>query len=160
MKEELIRVAQEEAKRNYHGATSDSVGNLQPLAEYFAEEDIPEEAFDADWSGAFAYRCAVLAGFSMPPRYPDTRVHAGFWRVASWYEYARLPKIRLWHCAAEPIEAGDLAILTVPEGTPDLIGIVTAVRGDVLELALGNYHGHSACIERPLTDLFGFIRLK
>ncbi len=156
----LIAVAVSEAKRNYHGDTSAAISNLHPLREDFSPEEVSMESLNADWSGAFAYHCAKLAGLRLPPRYPDPRVRSGFQRVQAWREYAMLHKIRLWHSPAEPLCPGDFVIFRLAEDRPELIGIVLAVEGDTMELAVGNYHNHSAVVERPIDGLIsGFVRL-
>ncbi len=158
MKHRLAGIALREAKKNYHGDTA-SIGNLQPLHVYFADE-ISLEKLGCDWSGAFAYRCAVLAGSKLPPRYPDTRVHAGFWSVRGWVEYAMLPKIHIWNAAPEQIEIGDLAVFCMQRERRMLIGVILGISEETVEVAVGDYHGHSAIVEFPIDDnLMGVIRL-
>lgn len=156
----LARVAEAESKKNYHGNTMAAIGNLQPLREHFPPS-VTVEGLEGDWSGAFAYHCAVLAGSSLPAKYPDPRVRGCFDRVSSWWEYARLPKIRILHSPAETPEVGDLAVFRLsPEQSPK-IGIVLKVEEGAVEVAMGDYHNHSAIAERPLNELMeGFIRLE
>ena len=158
----LAEVARELAKRNFHGDTIASVGNLQILAELFDQADeVTLESLNEDWSGAFVYLCTEVVGMGLPIRYPDPRVPASFASVYAWEAYARLPKIRLWHTCAEMPEVGDLAVLDYEEGKPPRMGIVLAVENDIMELAVGNHHNHSAIIEQPLGDgVRGFVRLK
>jgi hypothetical protein len=41
------------------------------------------------------------------------------------------------------------------------MGIVLRAEDDVIELAMGNYHNHSAIVEHSVTDgVRGFIRLE
>ena len=156
----LARVAEAETKKNFHGNTVASIGNLQPLCEHFPEGVTPE-TLEGDWSGAFAYHCAVLAGSSLPPKYPDPRVHNDFHTVSAWWEYARLPKIGILHSPAEAPEIGDLAVFRLGEGKPLLLGVVLAVGEEGLELAIGDYHNHSAIAERPFDQrIEGYIRLE
>ena len=158
MKHRLAAIALQEARKNYHGDTT-SIGNLHPLHAYFQDE-IGLEELGRDWSGAFAYRCAVLAGSKLPARYPDTRVHAGFWSVRGWVEYAMLPKIHIWDPAPEQIGIGDLAVICMERERRMLIGIVVGISDETVELSVGDYHGHSAIVEFPIDDnLMGVIRL-
>ena len=157
----LAQVAKKEAKKNYHGNTVAAISNLHPLMELFLEEEeVTFDLLNADWSGSFVYLCTQKAGMDLPLRYPDTRVRHCFAAVSAWEQYARLPKIHLWHSAAELPEVGDLAILEHAPGGPGQMGVVLRVDGDVMELAMGNYHNHSAVVEHSMTDgVRGFIRL-
>ncbi|MBE6632914.1 MAG: hypothetical protein E7620_01075 [Ruminococcaceae bacterium] len=156
----LARIAEAETKNNYHGNTLAAIGNLQVLREHFPPS-VTVEDLEGDWSGAFAYHCAVLAGSSLPPKYPDPRVRGCFNLVSSWWEYARLPKIRILHSPAELPEVGDLAVFRLSSEKPPMIGIVLSVGEGSVELAMGDYHNHSAIAERPLNELMeGFIRLE
>lgn len=157
----LAQVAKEEAKKNYHGNTEAAISNLHPLLELFSKEDeVTFEILNADWSGSFAYFCIQKAGMSLPLRYPDPRVRHCFAAVSAWEQYARLPKIHLWHSAAELPEVGDLAVLEHAPGGPGQMGVVLRVEGNVMELAMGNYHNHSAIIEHPLDEgVRGYVRL-
>ena len=155
----LIAVARTEARRNYHGDTT-AIGNLHPLREDYEPGEVSLEELNDDWSGAFAYHCAKLAGLRLPPRYPDPRVRSGFHRVQAWREYATLHKIHLWHRAGETLCPGDFVIFRLAEDRPELIGIVLATDGETMELAVGNYHNHSAVVERPIDSLIsGFVRM-
>ena len=156
----LARIAEAETKRNFHGNTPLSIGNLHPLREHFPEE-VTLDTLEEGWSGAFAYHCAVLAGSSLPPRYPDPRVHDGFHTVSAWWEYARLPKIGILHPPTDTPEVGDLAVFRLGEEKPLLLGVVLAVGEDTLELAIGDYHNHSAVAERPIDQrIEGYVRLE
>ena len=153
----LVEIAREEAGKNYHGNTASSVSNLHPLAESLERKgDLPDD----DWSGAFAYRCAILAGYSLPPRYPDPRVRDGFHTPAAWYDYARLPKIGIWQTDPVELEPGDFVILRTSEGRPDLMGIVLEADLQTIVLAAGNYRNHSAVIDFPTGEIFGFFHLR
>ena len=158
----LAEIAREQAKKNYHGDTVASIGNLQIFAELFEEADgVTLETLDNDWSGAFAYLCTRLAGIELPVRYPDPRVPASFASVFAWEAYARLPKTRLWHTCAEIPEQGDLVILDYEEGKPPRMGVLLAIENGVMEIAVGNHRNHSAIIERRLEEgVRGFVRLK
>lgn len=160
MNKRLAEIAREEARKNYHGNTEAAIGNLQPLAELFeADPSVTLEILNEDWSGAFAFLCAELAGVGLPVRYPDPRVRASFASVGAWEDYARLPKINLWHSFAELPEEGDLVIFEEQEGRPPLMGIVLAVNDATMDVAVGNYRNHSAVVERPLHEnLRGLIR--
>ena len=156
----LAEIARAEAGKNYHGTTDVAIGNLQPLEELFSEaDDVTHGMLNADWSGAFVYLCTKFAGISLPVRYPDPRVHASFASSISWVEYARLPKIRLWRKNNTTPEIGDVAVLAPTEHTPCLLGVVLEVLEDCAELAIGNYHNHSAIVEKPLCEIYGYIRL-
>ena len=158
MKHRLAGIALREAKKNYHGDTT-SIGNLHPLHAYFQDE-IGLEELGGDWSGAFAYHCAALSGSKLVPRYPDSRVHAGFWSVRGWVEYAMLPKIHLWDPAPEQMEIGDFAVFCMLRERRMLIGVVLGISDETVEVAVGDYHGHSAIVEFPIDDtLMGVIRL-
>ena len=123
--------------------------------------DVSFDLLNADWSGSFVYMCTEKAGMGMPLRYPDTRVRHCFAAVSAWEQYARLPKIRLWHTAAEPPEVGDLAVLEHEPGGPGQMGVVLSVDGDMMELAMGNYHNHSAIVEHSTVEgVRGYIRLE
>ncbi len=158
----LARIAKEEARKNYHGDTDSTMGNLHLLAELFCETDgVTLEDLNADWSGAFAFLCATRAGLGLPARYPDPRVRASFASVFAWEDYARLPKIRLWHSMDEVPQVGDLAVLEYSDTRPPRMGIVLSVNSDeeTVDLAVGNHRNHSAIIEQPLSHgLRGFIR--
>ena len=158
----LAEVAQQEARKNYHGDTAAAIGNLQPLAELFeVVDDVTLDTLNADWSGAFAFLCTAEADLGLPIRYPDTRVHASFASVSAWEEYARLPKIHAWHFPDEEPEIGDLVIFEPRAGKPPKMGIVIAVNEDTVDAAVGNHHNHSAIIEHNRCDgVRGYIRLK
>ena len=162
MNQRLADVAAEEARKNYHGDTDASIGNLQPIAELFEmEEEVSLESLNGDWSGAFVYYCVEQTAGNLPIRYPDTRVHASFAGVEAWEEYARLPKIRLWRSPAEPAEIGDVVVFERVEGKPAQMGVVLAVDGDRMDVAIGNYRNHSAIVERSTTEgVRGWIRLE
>lgn len=157
----LARIAMEEAKKNYHGDTSAAISNLQPLLELFdVADDVTIDTLNADWSGAFAFLCAEEAGLDLPVRYPDPRVRGTFAETEAWVDYAFLPKINRWRTDLENIEVGDLVFPDVPEDKPALIGIVLSLGEDTMDLAIGNYHNHSAIIEHPRNErIRGFLRL-
>ena len=157
----LAEVAREEARKNYHGETDTTMNNLQALAELFdAVDGVTLDTLSDDWSGAFAYLCTELAGVGLPLKYPDPRVRASFASVAAWEDYARLPKIRLWHGAEEVPEVGDLVIFENPEDVPPRMGVVLSVTETDMDVALGNHRKHSAVIEHPLRQgIRGYIRL-
>lgn len=162
MNHTLAQVARSEARKNYHGDTSAAIGNLQTLVDCFPDEqDVSVETLDQNWSGAFAYLCVKLAGIKLVPHYPDPRIGGSFAWSDCWVRYARLPKIRLWHGADEEPEIGDLVAFQPEEKMTLQIGIVLSVSEDVLETAEGNYHNHSAIVERKRDSrIFGYIRLK
>ncbi len=158
----LAQIAEQEAKKNYHGNTDAAISNLQPLADAFdVADDVTLDILNQDWSGAFAFLCVQEAGFGLPVRYPDPRVGASFAFVGAWERYAKLPKISLWHRAGEPIQVGDLVVFDTPEDVPACMGIVLRTDAERTEYAVGNYRDHSAVIERE-TDvgIRGFIRLR
>ena len=158
----LAEVAREEVRKNYHGDTVAAIGNLQPLAELFdASDDVTLEKLNTDWSGAFAYLCTDIAGIGLPIRYPDPRVIGSFAFVEAWEQYARLPKIRLWKSAGEMPEVGDLVIFDPTEQGVTQMGVVLSVTEESMDVAIGNYHNHSAVVERPLfQSIRGLIRLE
>ena len=158
----LARIAAEEARKNYHGNTVAAISNLHPLMELFEmADDVTFDLLNADWSGAFVYLCTEKAGLGMPVRYPDTRVRHCFAAVSAWEQYARLPKIRLWHAASEIPQVGDLAVLERAPSGAGRMGIVLRVDADTMEIAMGNHHNHSAVVEHSVTDgVRGFIRLE
>ena len=158
----LAEIARELARRNFHGDTVAALGNLQILEQIFeAADEVTPQTLNADWSGAFVYLCTELVGMGLPVRYPDPRVPASFASVYAWEAYARLPKTRLWHSCAETPEIGDLAILDYEDGKPPRMGVVLAIENDVMELAVGNHHNHSAIIEQTITEgVRGFVRLR
>ena len=118
-----------------------------------------EQTLDGDWSGAFVYWCASLAGMELPARYPDPRVGASFAEAVAWERYARLPKIRLWHEAGEEPEVGDLVVIEPKGKNPLKVGVILSVQTDELETAEGDYHNHSAIVERPRDEFIrGYIR--
>lgn len=157
----LARVAREEARKNYHGNTSAAIGNLHPLAELFEMDGVTVDTLDGDWSGAFAYLCAMEAGIDLPIRYPDPRIGACFAYAGAWERYAKLPKIRLWHSREEEPEVGDLVVLDPGGEKPLQIGIILSVNEGSLETAEGNYHNHSALVERARDEkIRGYIRLE
>ncbi len=162
MNQHFAEIAATLAKQNYHGNTDAAISNLQELCDLFADTgSVTLEELNTDWSGAFAYLCANKAGFGLPLRYPDPRVHSAFDKVSAWVEYARLPKINLLRSPATEPEVGDLVVFDRREGKPDRIGVVLAVYEDTLEVALGNHHNHSAVIECPRGEgIFGYIKLK
>ena len=124
-------------------------------------DDVTFDLLNADWSGAFVYLCTEKAGLGMPVRYPDTRVRHCFAAVSAWEQYARLPKIRLWHAASEIPQVGDLAVLERAPSGAGRMGIVLRVDVDTMEIAMGNHHNHSAIVEHPLQDgVRGYIRLE
>ena len=161
MNRRLAEIAREEARNNYHGNTDAAIGNLYPMAELFSiADDVTEETLSADWSGAFAYLCAERAGIGLPVRYPDPRVGGSFAHVECWERYARLPKIHLWLSKDATPEVGDLVVLEPTAKGVTQMGIILNVTEDSLEIALGNYHNHSAVIERPWSEgVRGYIRL-
>ena len=158
----LARIAKEEARKNYHGDTDSTMGNLHMLAELFQGIDgVTLDSLNIDWSGAFAFLCATRAGLALPARYPDPRVRASFASVYAWEDYARLPKIRLWHTMEEIPQVGDLVLFEHSDARPPRIGIVLSVNlgEETVDLAVGNHRNHSAIIEQPLSHgLRGFIR--
>ncbi|MBQ7347134.1 MAG: hypothetical protein IJW55_04180 [Clostridia bacterium] len=158
----LAEIAREEARKNYHGDTVAAIGNLQPLAELFeAADDVTLESLNTDWSGAFAFLCTEAAGLGMPVRYPDPRVCGSFAYVQAWEQYARLPKIRLWFSPADGPEVGDLVIFEPTEQGVTQMGVVLSVTEESMDVAIGNYHNHSAVVERPLfQNIRGYVRLE
>lgn len=158
----LARIAEAEARKNYHGNTVAAIGTLQPIASLFAgQKDVTEETLDADWSGAFVYLCVSLAGLPIPAHYPDPRIGGSFTTALAWARYARLPKIRMWHSPAEEPEVGDLVVMEQGEGKPLQIGVVLSVSEEMLETAEGNYHNHSALVERARDEhILGYVRLR
>ena len=160
MNVKLARIAAQEAKKNFHGNTAAAIGNLQPIAALFREDaTVTEQTLDGDWSGAFAYWCASLAGMELPARYHDPRVGSSFAEAIAWERYARLPKIRLWHEAGETPEVGDLVVIEPKGKTPMKVGVILSVQADGLETAEGDYHNHSAIVDRPRDEFIrGYIR--
>ena len=162
MNKQLALSALGEARKNYHGNTPAAIGNLQPIASLFegeAEENV--DVLDADWGGGFVYLCAVKADINLPPRYPDPRVGESFARAGAWERYAKLPKIRAWIPADEEPEIGDLAVIEPTEGDIPAIGVILAIGEDAMDTAEGNYHNHSALVERKRDgSIRGYIRLK
>ena len=158
----LAEIAREEARKNYHGNTAAAIGNLQPMAELFeVADDVTLDSLNADWSGAFAFLCTEAAGVGLPVRYPDPRVCGSFASVAAWEQYARLPKIHVWHFADEEPEIGDLVVFEQKPNKPPKMGIVLTVNGDTIDAAVGNHHNHSAVIEHHRSEgVRGYIRLK
>ncbi len=158
----LARAAYAAARENFHGDTEAAIANLQPIEVLFSvDPDTTHERLLSDWSGAFVYFCTVAAGMRLPLRYADSRVGASFAFVRAWEQYARLPKIGLWRHAAQDCEVGDLVIFETPQNRPPLMGIVTALEEDSMEVAVGNYRNHSALIERPCrSGVRGWIRLE
>lgn len=162
MNQKLARIAMREAQKNYHGNTAAAIANFQPLMEHFqGEGDVTEASLDANWSGAFVYHCVAQMGLSLPPRYPDPRIGMSFAYALAWIRYARLPKIHLWHRANEEPEVGDLLVVD-PNGDANYqIGVILSVNEETIETAEGNYHNHSALVERPRDErICGYIRLK
>ncbi|MBR2927359.1 MAG: hypothetical protein IKC31_07260 [Clostridia bacterium] len=160
MRNNLILLAEQEAKLNYRGDSGEGLGNLQPLFEPFEGTDLSFDALNADWSGAFVYACVKKAGYPLPARYPDPRVGLTFASTLAWMRYARLPKIRRWHTDLTEIEEGDIVILSPTEQGIGQMGIVLSVGAFEMELAMGNYHNHSAIVSHSLTEgVLGFIRL-
>ncbi|MBQ9761043.1 MAG: hypothetical protein IJW16_06815 [Clostridia bacterium] len=157
----LAQIAVQEAKKNYHGNTAAAIGNLQPIAQLFrGEPDVNEQSLDGNWSGAFVYWCAKLAGVGLPTRYPDPRIGKSFAEAIAWERYARLPKIHLWHEPGEDPEVGDLVVIEPKGKNPMKVGVILAVTPDVLETAEGDYHNHSALVERQRDEYIrGYIRL-
>ena len=161
MNVKLAEIARKEARKNYHGNTSTAVGNLFPIEDLFSVAgDVTPTSLDGDWSGAFAFLCTELAGIGLPARYPDPRVGGSFARVECWERYARLPKIRLWLTNDNAPEVGDLVVFEpTAKGVPQM-GIILETSEESMEIALGNYHNHSAIVERPLGEgVRGYIRL-
>lgn len=158
----LAQIAALEAKKNYHGTTDTAMGNLYPMEELFAEaDDVCAEELNRDWSGAFAFLCVQQAGIGLPLRYPDTRVHGSFAFVPAWEAYARLPKIGLWRRNLETPEIGDLVVFEPKEGKPAQMGIILSIEAEQMEVAIGNYHNHSAIAEKSLREgIRGYIRLE
>ena len=154
----LAAIAEEQAKQNYHGNTTAAISNLQPLAQAF--EEVGAEtltSLEHRWGGAFLYRCLFLAGIELPPRYPDPRVTESFAAPTAWEAYAKLPKIGLWRQAGEP-EVGDVLFWSGKQGELYL-GVLLRTDGETMELALGDYHNHSAVVERSVEQpLRGFVR--
>ncbi len=161
MQQEIARLSRILAKKNYHGTTFASLGNLYPFAKVFEEAgDAPPEVLDRDWSGAFCYVCVKAAGVDLPLHYPDTRVPRSFAFVEGWEAYARLPKIGAWHAPGEFPQVGDLVVFEGPQSTPGQMGVVLSLTESTMEVAMGNYKGHSALLERPLDEgIKGWIRL-
>ena len=162
MNQKLARIAREEAQKNYHGNTDAAIANFQPVLAHFAgEKDATEALLDANWSGAFVYHCVSLAEMPLPARYPDPRIGMSFAHAVAWIRYARLPKIRLWLRAEEEPEVGDLVVVDPNGDASYQVGIVLSVGAEALEIAEGNYHNHSAIVERPRDEhICGYIRLK
>lgn len=153
MNEKLAKIALETARMNYHGDTDAAISNLQPLAELFEEaEGVTLDSLNSDWSGAFVFLCFRNAGAELPVRYPDPRVRASFASVEAWEDYAKLPKIGAWHSFAELPETGDIVVLEPMEGVPPRMGIVLSVGESTMDVAVGNYHNHSAIVEFPLHE--------
>ena len=163
MNKRLALAALGEARKNYHGNTVAAIGNLQPIAELFeGEAESNVDVLEPDWGGGFIYLCAVRAGFSLPPRYPDPRVGLSFARVEAWERYARLPKIGAWLDADCQPQVGDIVVIEPKKenGLPSL-GVVLAVGEEAMDTAEGNYHNHSALVERRRdAHIRGYIRLK
>ena len=163
MNKKLALSAIAEARKNYHGNTVAALGHLQPIAELFegeAEENV--DVLETDWGGGFVYLCAVNAGLTLPPRYPDPRIGMTFARAEAWERYARLPKIGAWLDASEEPEVGDIVVVEPKkEGGLPSVGIVLAIGEDAMDTAEGNYHNHSALVERARdSSIRGYIRLK
>ncbi len=157
----LAEIAREEARKNYHGDTSAAIGNLYPLEELFeVADDVTSASLAEDWSGAFVFLCTERAGIGLPVRYPDPRIGGSFAYVACWERYARLPKIHLWLTKDKPPEVGDLVVFEPTEKGIAQMGIILSLDEACMEVAIGNYHNHSAVIERPLNEnVRGYIRL-
>lgn len=157
----LAAIAEEEAKKNYHGNTTAAISTLAPLAAHFSEVEEGDAlaSLENGWGGAFVFHCLSLAGVQLPARYPDARVHSSFARSVAWEEYAKLPKIGLWRQQGEP-EVGDLIFWTGKEADALYVGILLRMDEDAMELAVGDYHNHSAVVEHPLSQpIRGFVRL-
>ena len=163
MNKALALAAIGEARKNYHGNTVAAIGNLHPIAALFegeAEENV--EVLDADWGGGFVYLCLRLAGITLPPRYPDPRIGMSFARAEAWERYAKLPKIHAWLDASVEPETGDIVVIDPKkEGDLPSVGIVLAVGEDAMDTAEGNYHNHSALVERRRDHTIrGYIRFE
>ena len=159
MNEILAAIAEAEAKKNYHSDTGTAIGNLQPLLEWFGRETGETEArFNERWGGAFVYHCLRLAGYDLPAVYPDPRVGGSFADPMAWERYARLPKIHLWRQEETP-EVGDLVFWMGKREGECFVGILLRSDGETMELAVGDYHRHSAVVERSVAlPLRGTVR--
>ena len=162
MDQKLARIAEREARLNYHGNTAAAISNLyQLVADFLGESDVTEDSLNENWSGAFVYHCLKLAGSTLPARYPDPRIGGSFTTALAWARYARLPKIRAWIKAEETPEVGDLVVHAADDPEKLQIGIILSVTDDALETAEGDYHNHSALVTRVRDEhILGYIRLK
>lgn len=160
MNQILAAIAEEEAKKNYHGNTTAAISNLQPLLSWFDRESGETlETLNERWGGAFVYHCLRLSGIELPSRYPDPRVGSSFASPAAWEAYARLPKIGLWRQNEQP-EVGDVLLWSGRREGEIYTGILLRTDGEQMEIAVGDYHNHSSIVERSLElPIRGFFRM-
>ena len=160
----ISNVAQQEARKGYHGFVMGTNPNIDAIISLFPKWDINK--WDNNWCAAFVYFWCIKAGINLPVKYPDKRVFNNFSACSAWEQWAKIPNINFWHDSKElgyNPEAGDIILYDrVFENTEhDHIGIVIEVRNLSLVVAEGNFNNVSAVIERNIDEhIRGFIRIK
>lgn len=116
------------------------------------------------WCCAFVYYCCLQAGFSFPAK-PDSEFRYTLGAVRTWYEWATLPDTNFYfsvHDQDKVPEPGNIVLFDhlIENVDFDHIGIIVAVKANIIITAEGNFHNQSGIFERPQTDcIHGYIRL-
>ena len=159
-REKLAEVAEEAARKPFHGYVNGQESNLAPIIAPFPGWT-PKEA-DGLWCAAFVYYCCKEAGFEIPIR-PDG-CSCRLAGCIAWEEWAIGDERIEYHrgpdgCLPEP---GDIVLYdrVFEGGEHDHIGIVLEKRADSILAAEGNVNNVSGVVERPIDEhIRGFIRL-
>ena len=160
-REKLARIAEELARRPFHGKTMGLKSNLKPVTNHFTG---PKKEFEGKWCASFVYHCCRLAGFDLPPRYPLPKM-GSFAGVRAWLQWAKLPNHRFYHSAhsAQFSPArGDIVVYDnlFDPGPHDHMGIILNVSGGQIRVAEGNVNNLSAIVTRNLNrHIRGYIRI-
>ncbi|HOP05888.1 MAG TPA: CHAP domain-containing protein [candidate division Zixibacteria bacterium] len=158
----LAEVAEQMARKPFHGKVLGLRSNLKPITDRFPKG--PRSEFDGSWCAAFVYHCFRSAGFDLPPQYP-TKAFGSFASVRAWLEWSKRPEngfyISVNHARYKPAP-GDIIIYDniFDPGPHDHIGIVIKASKTQLTVAEGNVNNLSAVVERPLRrNVRGLIRV-
>ncbi len=159
---DLAKIAKQQALSNWHGNTENKSLNIQPLIEPFPAW--PIENWDGRWCAAFVHYCCNLTGFTIPPR-PRESHSCTLGGCIAWEEWAKTDtRVEYHHGDSLDFlpEAGDIVLYDrVFENHPhDHIGIVLTVAPDALTVAEGNVNNKSAIVCRARDEhIRAYIRM-
>lgn len=146
----LAKVAEQMARKPFHGFADGSASNLAPIIALFPKWSIAEA--DGLWCAAFVYYCCVEAGFAIPYS-PGQCVTCSLAGCGGWEEFAMGDERIGYHRPGEAVapEAGDIVLYdrVFCNRQHDHMGILLDVKENAILAAEGNVENVSRLVQRP-----------